>query len=158
MDTHVSPRSQTLLPRPRSPPAIEPTHWLEPLETVPRLMLVDPARSALGFPCFVKKKTDDTHSSALIDHDLPPQLNATSGGESHGYWYRPWSASYTFEPDTLAQNFLAALVGAVMMVLPESMIVSKLDAALLPSTVTEAPPICQKPLSDESVWYSMSPE
>ena len=50
-------------------------------------------------------------------------------------------------------------VGAVMIVEPESMIVSKLSATLDPPTLADAPPICQKPLlSDATLWYSTEPE
>ena len=66
-----------------------------------------------------------THSSALIVQSLPPQENATSGGESHGYVYSPCDSSYTPEPSTWSQNDWAASVGAVMMVLPESSLSTK---------------------------------
>ena len=101
---------------------------------------------------------EDTHSAALMDQDFPPQLNATVGGELHGYEYSPCSWSKTFEPCTRLQNAFAALGGAVMIVLPESMIVSNLlEETLWPLTDTEAPPICQKPSLLDSRWNSMSP-
>ena len=96
--------------------------------------------------------------SEVTVHVLPPQLNDTSGSESQGYEYRPCDESYTADPETLFQNVFAILVGALMIVLPESMIVSNLVSTFLPLTDTDAPSICQKPVSVESVWYSKSPE
>lgn len=43
-----------------------------------------------------------------------------------------------------------------MMVVPESMIVSKLEATVFPPTDTAAPVACQKPLLVTG-WYSTEP-
>ena len=58
---------------------------------------------------------------------------------------------------TAAQNVFAALVGAYMMVVPESMMVWKPDATDFPPTSADAPPICQKPSEDETEWNSIAP-
>ena len=137
--TYVSPRSQTLSPRPRSPPEMAPTQVPEPLSVSPRLKLGSQS-IGVSYQGLVQWRIGNvTHSSALIVQSLPPQENATSGGESHGYVYSPCDSSYTPEPSTWSQNDWAASVGAVMMVLPESMIVSNLSATLSPPTDADAP-------------------
>lgn len=152
--TYVSPSSQVDDPRPRSPAASAPTQSSEPCSVMPRLKLPHLVRHL-----YAAAAIEDTYSSALIAQLFPPQLNATSGADAHGNEYRPWSSSNTFAPVTVFQNALAASVGAVMIVLPESMMVSKSETAFLPPTETDALPICQKPMFVfETGWNSTAPE
>lgn len=78
-------------------------------------------------------------------HHSAPQLNATVGGELHGYEYSPWSSSYTFDPGTAAYTFFTSAGGPYMIVVPESMIVWNfaMPPTVFPLTCALAPPICQ---------------
>lgn len=57
-----------------------------------------------------------------------------------------------------AKKLLTAEGGPYMMVVPESMMVSKLLTAVLEPAMAFAPVACQKPVEVSMVWYSMEPE
>jgi len=92
--TYLSPKSQTLSPRPRSIPDSAPTQSEDPISVLPKLKL----RWQMSIPLHIPIMKERAYLSREISQSFPPNEKATVGKESQGNWYSPMVSSNTFDP------------------------------------------------------------
>ena len=92
--TYLSPKSQTLSPRPRSIPDRAPTQSEDPISVLPKLKL----RWQMSIPLHIPIMKERAYLSREISQSFPPNEKATVGKESQGNWYSPMVSSNTFDP------------------------------------------------------------